>query len=122
MSALLDGLPATTLGALERDLVAAGGNADQRSAVMTAAGVLRAMAIKQMTGWSYDELAFHLQDSSMLRRFCRMGSGASLSESTLRASIECITAQTWECVTRHLLEHAREQGIELEKRLRTGWK
>jgi hypothetical protein len=80
------------------------------------------MAIKQMTGWSYDELAFHLQDSSMLRRFCRIGAGDLPSKSMLQTSIERITPKTWERVTRHLVEHAREQGIELEKRLRTGWK
>jgi hypothetical protein len=121
-SALLDALPVAVLGAVHGDLVAAGDHTDQRSEVMLAVQVLRAMAIKQLTGWSYDELAFQLQDSSTLRRFCRLGAGDSLSESMLQTSIECITPQTWERVNRHLVEHARQQGIELDKRLRTAWK
>lgn len=63
-----------------------------------------------MTGWEYDELAFQLQDSSMLRQFCRLGPSAVFSEVMLREVIERITPQTKECVMRHLAEHGFESG------------
>ena len=37
---------------------------------MSAEQVLRALIIKQMNGFSYDELAFHLADSATYRAFC----------------------------------------------------
>ena len=40
---------------------------------MTAEQVLRAIVVKQMNGYSYEELAFHLADSSTYRTFCRFG-------------------------------------------------
>jgi IS5 family transposase len=40
---------------------------------MTAEQVLRAFVVKQMNGYSYEELAFHFMDSSTYRTFCRFG-------------------------------------------------
>jgi IS5 family transposase len=35
--------------------------------------VLRVLIVKQMTGFSYEELSFHLADSVSYRGFCRLG-------------------------------------------------
>jgi IS5 family transposase len=72
-----------------------------------------------MTGSSYKELAFHLQDSLTFRGFCRISMGDSLSKSTLQKNIKCITPETWELVNRHLLGHAQGEGIERGKKTRT---
>lgn len=42
---------------------------------MTAEQVVRAAIIKQMEGYSYEELAFHLVDSICYRNFCRIDIG-----------------------------------------------
>src|SRR5580692_6612773 len=39
---------------------------------LSAEQVLRIGLVKQMFGFSYDELAFHLEDSLQLRSFCRL--------------------------------------------------
>jgi hypothetical protein len=97
VSAVLDGLPTTALAAVTADVA--------RSERISAEQILRAIVVQRMTGWGYSELAFELQDSSMLRRFCRLGAGAVLSEAMLQEAIERITPQTIECVTRHLAAH-----------------
>ena len=96
-SAIVDGLPATAIAAMNADVV--------RSERISAEQVLRAIVVQRMTGWGYGELAFQLQDSSMLRRFCRLGPGAALSEAMVQDALQRITPQTMECVTRHLVAH-----------------
>ena len=46
--------------------------------------VLRIVVLKQLTGFSYEQLAFHLEDSLTYRRFCLLGiDGWSPKASTL---------------------------------------
>src|SRR5262249_3254918 len=101
IGATLDALPGTTLQAVEADIDGVGDDAERHDG-MSAPQVLRAMVIQQVTGMSYDELAFHLQDSSMFRGFCRIGAGQSFSPALLQKSIHRITPRTWECVRCHL--------------------
>jgi len=42
---------------------------------MTGEQVLRVILVKQLGGFSYDELAFHLADSLSYRACCRMDIG-----------------------------------------------
>ena len=119
MSAIVDALPETVLVVLHACIVAAGGDPDKGREGMSAEQVLRAMVIKQMTGSTYKELAFHLQDSSTFRGFCRLAMGESFSKSTLQKNIKCITAETWELVNRHLVTYAKGQKIEFGKKTRT---
>jgi IS5 family transposase len=119
MSAIIDSLPETALVAVHADIVAAGGDPDKGREGMSADQVLRAMVLKQMTGSSYEQLAFHVQDSSTFRGFCRIGMGDSLSKTTLQKNIKCIRPETWELVNRHLVAHARDAGIERGKKTRT---
>jgi IS5 family transposase len=44
----------------------------RRSGGLSGAQVLRALVVKQMNGYSYDELAFHLADSQTYRTFCQL--------------------------------------------------
>jgi len=119
MSAIIDALPRTALVAVHSDIVAAGGDPDKGREGMSADQVLRAMVVKQRMDCTYDELSFHLQDSSTFRAFCRITMGDSLSKSTLQKNIKCITAETWELVNRHLVAYGREHKIELGKKTRT---
>src|SRR5438046_1879689 len=49
---------------------------------------LRILILRQLTGWTYAELAFHLADSATYRTFCRISAvAASPSKSALAATI-----------------------------------
>ncbi|MCK4773927.1 MAG: transposase, partial [Candidatus Krumholzibacteria bacterium] len=72
MSEILDGMPEVLEG-VERDLTT-GRDRDNGRPGMSAEQVLRALLVKQMNGYSYDQLAFHLADSATYRTFCRIGS------------------------------------------------
>ena len=79
---------------------------------MTAEQVLRCAVLKQYRNLSYDELAFHLQDSMSFRAFSRMAIGQAPCASTLQDNITAITEETWEAIHRALMGYAREEGIE----------
>lgn len=58
---------------------------------MSAEQVVRAAIVKNMNGFSYDELAFHLIDSRCYRHFCRIGfAQEGFSKSTLHATIKAL--------------------------------
>ncbi|MCL4504289.1 MAG: ISNCY family transposase [Deltaproteobacteria bacterium] len=78
---------------------------------MTAEQVLRCAILKQYRELTYEELAFHLEDSIAFRSFARLG-GQYPCGSTLQDNIKAIAAETWEAVNRMLLEHAAQQKME----------
>jgi IS5 family transposase len=87
---------------------------------MTAEQVLRAFLVKQMNEFSYDELAFHLADSSSYRSFCRLGiDERAPKKSTLQRNIKRVSAATWEAINRMVVGYAFEQGVETGKKVRT---
>jgi IS5 family transposase len=87
---------------------------------MSAEQVLRAMLIKQMNGFSYEELAFHLADSNVYRWFCRLGIGDKPpSRSTLQKGIKRVQAETWDAINRLLVHYAVEHKIERGDKIRT---
>ena len=109
ISDLLDQHP--MLGALVAQDVSRG--MSRRSGGLTGAQVLRAMVVKQMNGFSYDELAFHLADSQTYRTFCQLGiTDRSPKRSTLAENIKRIKASTLEQVNRTLVTAAKVAGIE----------
>ncbi len=55
---------------------------------MTVEQIVRAAIIKQMEGFSYEELAFHLEDSRAYRTFCRFSFGETYAKSTLNAILD----------------------------------
>lgn len=85
---------------------------------MSAEQVAKAAIIKQMEGYSYEELAFHLGDSKAYRSFCRFGFGRTYARSTLNANIKAITAGTWEAINRVLIEYAGNEDIEHGRQVR----
>jgi IS5 family transposase len=87
---------------------------------MTAEQVVRTALIKQMFGISYDELAFQLGDSLVLRGFCRLSpSSPSPKRSALQANIASIRPETWEAMNRALVLNARERKVEDGRWMRT---
>ena len=80
---------------------------------MTAEQVLRAGIVKQMFGFTYEELAFHIVDSKSLRRFMRIGiADRGFKKSVLCKTVKAISPETWEAVNRVLVHYARDEKIE----------
>ena len=77
---------------------------------MTAEQIIRAAIVKQIEGYSYRELAFHLYDSLVFRQFCKIGYKKPFKKSTLQQSIKSISAETWEAVNRVLVCYAGVTG------------
>lgn len=85
---------------------------------ITGEQVLRALILKQMNGYSYEELAFHLSDSRTYQTFCRFGITDVPKRSTLAANIKRVSEVTLEWINRRLVEIARERGIEKGRKVR----
>lgn len=103
------------------DLQAAGGGTKACTGAggMTAEQVLRALVVKQMNGFSYRELAFHLADSRTYRTFCRLGLGDKTpSKSALAANVKALRAETLEQIHRLILDQAAEHGVEKGQKVR----
>ncbi len=87
---------------------------------MTAEQVLRALVVKQMNGFSYEELAFHLADSRTYRSFCRFGiDQRAPKKSTLQKNLKRVKAETWESINRELVLFAAANGVEKGDKVRT---
>ena len=74
--------------------------------------VLRCALLKQQRQLSYEELAFHLEDSASFRAFARLPLAWSPKKSVLHRTISAIRAETWEAINRTLLASARQEKIE----------
>jgi transposase, IS5 family len=74
--------------------------------------VLRCALLKQHRQLSYQELAFHLEDSASFRAFARLPQAWSPQKSVLHQTISAIRAATWEQINRMLLTSAREAKLE----------
>jgi len=86
---------------------------------MTADQVLRAALVKQMFGFSYRDLAFHLSDSYSFSRFVRIGlAGRAFKHSVLAKNIKMISPETWEEINRVLVCWAKDQDIEKGRQVR----
>jgi transposase, IS5 family len=86
---------------------------------MSAEQVVRTAIIKQMEGYSYDDLAFHILDSVCYRNFCHIGfADKGFSKSALCGNIKSISAETWEAINRILVAVAEDKGIEKGRQTR----
>jgi transposase, IS5 family len=74
--------------------------------------VLRCALLKQQRQLSYEELAFHLEDSASFRAFARLPLKWSPKKSVLHQTISAIAAATWETVNRALLVSAEQNKLE----------
>ena len=86
---------------------------------MSAEQVLRVLLVKQMTGFSYDQLVFHLGDSSAYRSFCKLGfADAAPAKPTLKRNLKRVRAETLEKVHWLVVEVATERGVEKGRKVR----
>ena len=86
---------------------------------MTAEQVLRAGIVKQMFGFTYEELAFHIVDSKSLRRFMLIGiADKGFKRSVLCKTVKAISPETWEAVNQILIHYAQEEKIEKGREVR----
>jgi len=85
---------------------------------MSAEQIVKAAIIKQMEGYSYEELAFHLADSRAYRNFCRFDFGKTYAKSTLNGNIKAISADTWEAINRSLIGYAKSEDMEQGRKIR----
>ena len=74
--------------------------------------VLRCALLKQQRQLSYEELAFHLEDSASFRAFARLPLAWSPKKSVLQQTISAIRPETWETVNRALVASAKREKLE----------
>jgi transposase, IS5 family len=74
--------------------------------------VLRCALLKQQRQLSYEELAFHLEDSASFRAFARLPLRWSPKKSVLHQTISALRPQTWEAVNQALLVSAQQKKLE----------
>jgi transposase, IS5 family len=86
---------------------------------MSGEQVLRVILVKQLGGFSYHELAFHLADSISYRAFCRFGDKRPIpNKKTLQRNVKKVEALTLERINVVLIEHAMNDEIEDGNKLR----
>src|ERR1700688_2921604 len=79
---------------------------------LPAESILRCGLLKQHRQLSYEELAFHLEDSASFRAFARLPLSWTPKKSVLHNTISSIRGETWEAINRALLTSARQQKVE----------
>ena len=101
-----------------QDLAPSGVLGDTGANGLSAEQILRALIIKQLNGFSYRELAFHLTDSSSYRKFTQLGWTQPVSKSGLASCIKAIRQETLEQINRLLVGIAQQKRIEDGKTIR----
>ncbi len=118
MSRLLGSIP--ELAELVMDDLVQGRRTDVGAPGMTGAQVLRVGLLKQLRGFTYEELAFHLVDSASYRAFCGLGLGERAPRrATLQQNLARVRPETWEKINRQLVTHAIDTGVESCARMRS---
>ncbi len=122
MGAVLDQLP-EAVGLVEEDLSWRGGRrveSNKGRPGLAAEQVLRVGVLKQLTGVSYERLAFSLADSSTYRSFCRIGFDRQpFKKATLQKNVKRIKAETWQAIGQLVVRKAQELGIEKGNQVRS---
>jgi IS5 family transposase len=85
---------------------------------LTAEQVLRCCILKQYRQLSYEELAFHLDDSSAFRIFSRLEMGQYPCKSILQENIKSLSEETWEAIHSRFIDYAQDEEIETGKKIR----
>lgn len=86
---------------------------------MSADQVVRAAIIKQMFGFSYEDLAFHIMDSQSIRQFCRIGfAEKGFKKSVLNKNIKSLSPKTWEAINHQLLYWGKSNKVEKGRQVR----
>jgi IS5 family transposase len=79
---------------------------------LPAEAVVRCALLKQYRQLSYEELAFHLEDSASFRAFARLPLSWSPRKSVLHKTISAISAASWEVINRAAVCSARQGKLE----------
>lgn len=79
---------------------------------LPAEAVLRCALLKQYRQLSYEELAFHLEDSASFRAFARLPLSWSPKKSVLHKTISALSAASWEAINRAVVSSARQEKLE----------
>ena len=79
---------------------------------LAAESALRCALLKQHRQLSYEELAFHLEDSASFRAFARPPLSWTPKKSVLHKTISAIRAETWEAINQAVLASARQAKVE----------
>ena len=104
---------------VQQGLVKTGVSVDNGRPGMTGDETLRALIIKQLNGYSYEELEFHLADSRTYRAFCGYGAfDKPPKKSCLNQNIKLVSAQVLEWINRVVLGVAKADGIENNRKSR----
>jgi transposase, IS5 family len=122
ISVLLDGIPEATR-LIHEDLCWRGKKrvdpAKGRRG-LAAEQLLRVAVLKQMTGFSYEQLAFHLSDSNTYRTFCRLGFDRKPPDkTTLQKNVKRVRATTWQAIHQLVARRAQQLGVETGNKVRT---
>ncbi len=116
ISRILDETP-RLLDLVYRDLV--GTKRDDTGRMgLNAEQVLRCAVLKQYRQLRYEELAFHLDDSSAFRGFSRLEMGQYPCKSILQDNIKSLREETWEAIHEEIIGYARREGIETGRKIR----
>lgn len=119
MSALLDEQPALSAG-VQQDLEAGcPTNARTGRPGLSGEQTLRLLIVRQLTGWTYAELAFHLADSVTYRAFCRVSAlTATPSKSALAATLRRVSPRTLATLNDQLVTSAAARAVEPARTVR----
>lgn len=85
---------------------------------MTAEQVLRCAILKQYRQLTYEELAFHLEDSSSFRGFSRLEMGQYPCKSILQQNIKALREETWQALHQEIIGYAKQEKIESGRKVR----
>src|SRR5437660_12525007 len=86
---------------------------------LPAEAVVRCALLKQYRQLSYEELAFHLEDSASFRAFARLPLSWSPRKSVLHKTISAISAASWEAINQAAVCSARQSKLESGTMVRT---
>ena len=119
MSALLDEQPVLA-ELVQQDLEAScRKNAHTGRPGVTAEQTVRILVVRQLTGWTYAELAFHLADSTSYRAFCRIGAlSTAPSKSALAATVDRVQPATLATMNDLLVTSATARAIDPARTVR----
>lgn len=120
ISCILDELGSEVTALIHRDLIRGIRNPEKGRKGMSADQVLRILVIKQLKQYSYEQLRFHLADSTSYRRFCRFGiCDRSPSKGALNRDLKKISKASLEAINKHILKYCIERKIEKGEKVRT---
>lgn len=86
---------------------------------LAAEQILRILILKQVYGYAYDDLEFHLSDSPTYRWFCRMDCSQQPTKSAMQRDIKRVTPETLEAGSCDVVKYAIGAGIEKLDKVRT---